>query len=355
MDEEVSRPAKYTLCCAVVYIAVCICFFMAACKNSAPKSPIDSDPRTVEQIMQSADKLRQDGTPEALAKAVAELEIALAKDPFDPSVILSFGTTAMESTGNNISYSSYSKIDRSLRRLILLHPDEPLGYIALGRLHKSIRRLDTCVGLANEALKLSPGNVEALALKGQCMMNDDPDAAIKVMNESLKTNDTNDLRLGLAAAYIKRNNAGDAALAEKHLRVLLGRTPDDTRALTNLGWAMPAQGKFEDGIGICARAIEIDPEFYPALRCMGGLSEATGDFSQAEGFYHRASVVSPQDIPSVLMLARVREFQSKKEEAIAAYKEALLRDQTNQLAQDRLKALGVLSTPSSLPPGNDKP
>jgi len=72
--------------------------------------------------------------------------------------------------------------------------------------------------------------------------------------------------------------------------------PDDPFALNQLGWALLADGRYEEAKDVLLRAVEIMPELWSAWSSLGYLYEKTGDWRRAEYCYRRALESGPESL-----------------------------------------------------------
>jgi len=94
-------------------------------------------------------------------------------------------------------------------------------------------------------------------------------------------------RVQLAVVHLM---AGEAADAERHLRLALDNDPDSAQAWSNLGSALRMQGRKRDAEGAFRRALDIEPEAYaPALNLaalIGGSGRRAEAIAILEGIVH---------------------------------------------------------------------
>ncbi len=64
--------------------------------------------------------------------------------------------------------------------------------------------------------------------------------------------------------------------------------PNDPFALNQLGWALIADGRYDEAKDVLLRALEIMPELWSAWSSLGYLYEKSGDWRRAEYCYRRA-------------------------------------------------------------------
>lgn len=111
--------------------------------------------------------------------AVEEFKTAIAKDDHLPGAHFSLGATYMMRSGE----SSYNEAEPELRRELTIDPDQPLVYVALGRIDVVQHRNAEAEANLTRATELDPQNTAAYALLGQLFTSmgrvDDAEAAFR--------------------------------------------------------------------------------------------------------------------------------------------------------------------------------
>ena len=112
-------------------------------------------------------------------------------------------------------------------------------------------------------------------------------------------------------------------------------------AHTFLGWTYHFQGKLEDAIAECKRAITIDPDFGNPYNDIGAYLIEKGELDEAITWFQKALQARRYESPAFphLNLGRVYERKGQWTEAIDSYKKALALNPNYSLAK---KALGRL-------------
>jgi Flp pilus assembly protein TadD len=78
------------------------------------------------------------------------------------------------------------------------------------------------------------------------------------------TRDRPEVQVNLALYWNERGAAGDVERAEKQLRALLARTPEQPFVLFNLGAILEQNGKSTEAAAAYRRTLQLDPKFSPA-------------------------------------------------------------------------------------------
>ncbi len=107
----------------------------------------------------------------------------------------------------------------------------------------------------------------------------------------------------------------DLAGAVRELQPVLRRDPDNLAALVNLAKARAAQGRFDEGIELARRALELapgDPELHTAL---GLLESARGNQEAALAAYDQALSIDPKWLDARIEKARCLYRLGRRQEA----------------------------------------
>jgi tetratricopeptide (TPR) repeat protein len=117
-------------------------------------------------------------------------------------------------------------------------------------------------------------------------------------------------------------------------------------AYTYIGWARSFQGKIEDAIDQCRRAIALDPEFGNPYNDIGSYLMRLGRLEEAVPWLQKAKKAGryePRHFPSI-NLARIHRMRGRYHEALREVREAL-GHQPGDVTVLRLRAelLGLLN------------
>ena len=189
---------------------------------------------------------------------------------------------------------------RMVEEAIAMCPENPMGYVFLGRIYyndyvlgntKSPREtLEKAIELAQKALAMDDSIAGAHGL--------------------------------LCLLYIHYKREYDKAIAEGEEAVALN--PGETTALDNYATSLSLGGRPEEAIPIFQKAIRINP-FGPSFlyQDFGHALRTTGRFEEAVSAYKKAIQIAPNDIWIHLMLAATYSKMGREKEAGAEAAEVL--------------------------------
>lgn len=116
---------------------------------------------------------------------------------------------------------------------------------------------------------------------------------------------------------------GDLATAIEAYLDLVQLHPDDTKALTSLGFALIQQGSNQQALQHLQRAAALDARSHDAHYMLGILHEAAGDAPQAIRHFETALALAPTLEPAALGLVRLLATTGQADAARAAVDEGL--------------------------------
>ena len=99
--------------------------------------------------------------------------------------------------------------------------------------------------------------------------------------------------------------------------------PDNPDAYNNIGLALTEQGKVEEAMAAYNKALAIQPDYAKAYNNMGNALKRQGKLDEAIKAYSNALAIKPDYAEAYFNIGFVFEEQGKLEEAIAAYNKAL--------------------------------
>lgn len=137
-------------------------------------------------------------------------------------------------------------------------PGIPAHPYNLGMAYSDLGQTERAQGLLREALRLDPGDVNALVALGVAQVRgDDSAAAVETLREAVgKAPDNPWAHRNLGGCLLK---LGRSAEAEPHLRRAVELQPGDQQALVGLGQALEGLGRLADADECYTRAIAADP------------------------------------------------------------------------------------------------
>jgi len=158
----------------------------------------------------------------------------------------------------------------------------------LGRVEEAVTMIKTKI-VNKGKLVTSPQSVTRdinnyLTISGLYSQAKQGPKAVDAAQTALALAQSEDLKevvlLTLATA---QNEAGDFKSAEKTLREILGKTPDNTTALNNLGYFLTERGeKLEEALQMIQKAVKAQPENSSFLDSLGWVYFKLGNYEEAE-------------------------------------------------------------------------
>jgi tetratricopeptide (TPR) repeat protein len=132
------------------------------------------------------------------------------------------------------------------------------------------------------------------------------------------------------------NRGKRSAEAEGYFRVALGLRPDSPLVWLNLGSALLRQGKLDDGVACCHRALELDPKLALAHDNLGVALERQGNLDEAMARHRRAIELDPAYALAHNNLGTVLHRQGKLGEAANCFRQAIQLNPKAPLAHNNL-------------------
>lgn len=131
----------------------------------------------------------------------------------------------------------------------------------------------------------------------------------------------------LRAIVLHALNRVDEAIAE--FRASLAENGDNPDALADLAFVFWQAKRYGEAHDLCAKALQIKPEFPEAHRTMGTILLAQEDLAGAEKQFADVLISSPGDLASREQLAQVLWKEGKFRPAVEQYQQLLERQPTN--------------------------
>jgi tetratricopeptide (TPR) repeat protein len=178
------------------------------------------------------------------------------------------------------------------------------------------------VALANEVLKKSPRDDDALFLRGNiALSHKDPKAAIADLRAVLRDhpNSPGVLR-ALALAHLAN---GEPAIAEETLRNAADSNPKDPLLHLEFARLLVDTGKAEQAKPVLADLIKAHPDYAEAVDLRFRVSLATKDYATAESDAKALVAMRPKSAVPYLYQGQVAEAQGRTDEAIGLYAKAV--------------------------------
>ena len=133
-------------------------------------------------------------------------------------------------------------------------------------------------------------------------------------------------------------NQGRTEEAMEHCQKAIQINPNDLETLNNLGAALAAQSRFEEAIKNFRKAIQINPNFSEALDNLGVALAAKGQFDEAIENFRKAIQIKPNNSEAQYNLGNALAAKGRFDEAIENYYKAI---QINPNYCEALNDLGV--------------
>ena len=122
---------------------------------------------------------------------------------------------------------------------------------------------------------------------------------------------------------INAYQSGDLAAAEEAFRTALELSPDYSYAKYNLARVLLDSGSAADAVVMLDELLEHDAGDLAAVMTRGNAALLLQDFAAAEGYFRRVLGERPRDAASWYDLGLALEYQDRRSEAEAAYRQAL--------------------------------
>jgi putative PEP-CTERM system TPR-repeat lipoprotein len=134
-------------------------------------------------------------------------------------------------------------------------------------------------------------------------------------------------------------NGGFFKEAKERARTVLRRSPNNVTALVLLGNALAGLRDLDEGIGVMARAIQVDPESAGVYANLGVFQLAHGEPELAEKAFTKAVTVAPTSVDAHVNLANYYRAVRKPDQAERTFKKALELEPRSIKVHDGLAAL----------------
>jgi tetratricopeptide (TPR) repeat protein len=97
--------------------------------------------------------------------------------------------------------------------------------------------------------------------------------------------------------------------------------PDSAEAHRNLGSVLRQQGKFDEAVASCRRALELQPDYAPAYNTLGIALQAQKRYAEAQAQLEQAVRLAPEMVDAHFNLGNVLRQQGKYEQAVTHCRE----------------------------------
>jgi tetratricopeptide (TPR) repeat protein len=310
--------------------------------------------------------LRAQANPGAIAKTIVDLESLAMKDPMNPVIHYYLGRACRDAGGteNLEKAKAHFEISAGLR------PDFAIARIALAQVHLVRHADESAVQIADDVLRIEPGNLEARLIRATALKNlhltrearQDLLTTLEMHSESnaarfqLATLDFSDKRYDDAeAGFTALAQTGDprglAGVAESkaargQIREGIGlleqeclnaAAPDESRlALASL---LFRTGQFAEARDLLERLLEKNPSSTDLYLHLGETRVRLGDAAGALAAFRKAHELNPGDAAAAFGFARALELSGQRQFAASAYEEVLKIDPNDPRALNNLAYL----------------
>lgn len=207
--------------------------------------------------------------------------------------------------------------------------------LVLGRMNRLDDARDLLSGLRDRYPQFA---VRFYLAEGELLLNSgDNQAALKLYSEAIDDDRNNaELLYGRSLAY---ERLAQIDLAEKDLRQLLNREPDDARALNALGYMLVVHTqRLSEAETVISRAIALEPDDAAIIDSMGWLQYKLGRPEQALTWLKKAYAQLP-DPEVAAHLGEVLWVLDDREQAQAVWKAALRNDPEHPVLLETIRRL----------------
>ena len=200
--------------------------------------------------------------------------------------------------------SLYRQAETSLRRALQLAPSDPGALSSLGRVLLASGRAEEAVPLLEQAAELQAASQETVpvdtltALADAYLAAGQIDEGLAIYTERLAL-DPEQAPLVIAQALL---SAGQSDRAVETMQQYVADRPDDPAALALLGLVLRQVGRAEESLEPLAQAVELDPQYAPAIIQQGDALLDLGTDREAEARY-RVVVDRLRGTPDALQAA----------------------------------------------------
>jgi tetratricopeptide (TPR) repeat protein len=177
--------------------------------------------------------------------------------------------------------------------LLKQYPREPDLHLFLGISRLRLRNPDAAVTAIERAIDLNPDHIEARTLLGwiELEIRGNIDGAIQQYRQVVELKpESPQAHVNLGVAY-KHKGALDEALASYN-RALAQRA-DYVEALSNRGWVLVEQEKWQEARRDFEQALQLKPDDHGALQGLAQVLEKSRDYAGAQQALSRLNAQSP--------------------------------------------------------------
>jgi len=320
------------------------------------------NPKDVEAAALHA-SLEARGNPQQVQSAIADLEALVEKQPGNPMLQMNLGRAYMLKGDRN----SLDKAKQHFEISAGLNRDSVPAKLALADVQVARGQNREAVQIAEDALRLSPGNIEAQLTRSTAWsrMGDTAKAREALKNILHYFPESNEARFRLASIDLAGNRYADAeavflelvragdlrgvtglakckdaqgqpAAAVALLQRELAKFPDRTDLQLVLVDVEFRSGRLEDARAELERLAGKSPNSFELQMRLGDVENRLGDKSRAIQSFGNARKLKPQDLNAALAVAVTLDSAGKVDQARGAYEDVLRIDPENTQALNNL-------------------
>ena len=294
----------------------------------------------VSPMLKEALAVHRQGSP---TRAIPIYERALQEKPDDPDTLSAYGAALVEANrpaeaerplkraverepnrpGYRVNLAElYFKIGDAdegiaeLKATTAAHPDFAPAFVRLGRAYVARQELAAAAEAFDRALEIRPDDQEtALILARALAAQQNFGAAYHVLDhmEKIRSDDIPAMKLRLEIARSRRDFPALEALAQRLSKV----APDDPQGWRDLATAFYEDGRFNDAMAACARALTGEPHTAENLSQFATIAINALDFAKAESALAEAESLGPDNPRMLSTKALLLTYQGRKDEAEA--------------------------------------
>jgi tetratricopeptide (TPR) repeat protein len=291
-------------------------------RQVAQSSPGDADALLVE-----AELAFSSGAPQAGRELLARLE---RDHPDDPQI---FGRMVAVLARAGKTHDAVTLATR----WAAAHPGNYRGELLEARALLLAKQNPPALEHARTAVSLAPDSVETHALLGSAYQAAERWAEAESVWSAAYRKFPTDSRLPLQLSYC-REKLGDLAGAERPLRELLQREPDNAEALNSLGYLMADHSKnLTEAEKMIRRAVDQDPQNGAFIDSLGWVYYRLGRLNEARIQLERAVELTNGDAIVCEHLGDVYKDLKLNDLARKLYRRSLEKDSTNTRVRAKLE------------------
>ncbi|MGH7742902.1 MAG: tetratricopeptide repeat protein, partial [Candidatus Eiseniibacteriota bacterium] len=217
------------------------------------------------------------------------------------------------------------------------HPGDYHGEMLEARALMMAKQTPAALEHARAAVKLAPDSVETHALLGSVYQSSERWAEAESVWSAAYMRFPGDSRLPLQLSYC-RERLGNIAGAERPLRELLAREPDNAEALNSLGYLMADHSRnLPDAERMIRRALDQEPQNGAFIDSMGWVLYRLGHLEEARVQLERAVDLTAGDPIVCEHLGDVYKDLKLNDLARKLYRRSLDKDATNTRVRAKLQ------------------